>query len=144
MKKKWVFEQLVQDDDDVIGLFAYALYKAEKSECASQRRMEGASEAEVSKAVADFHNSTVSTKKRLDSYRLQANAVFDRIIDGSEQEVRAEYEKRLTAQTAADTKRIEKLEKKLEKASSEAVVDFTSKLMAAPSASRGQRSIQLS
>lgn len=60
-KQQWVFEVLVKNDKDMLGLVAYALYKHRKHTLAKDMRSKGKSEPEIQKAVDDFHNHVLQS-----------------------------------------------------------------------------------
>lgn len=60
-KQQWVFEVLVKNDKDMLGLIAYALYKHRKHTLAKELRSKNSSEPDIQKAVDDFHNHVLQS-----------------------------------------------------------------------------------
>ncbi|CBJ88883.1 hypothetical protein HZS38_12070 [Xenorhabdus nematophila] len=71
MSKKWVFEALVKDDKDAVGLIAYALYKYRKHILATNLRNQGENESIIKKEVSIFHKQTLQNNSP-DDYRDRA------------------------------------------------------------------------
>ncbi|AWL12821.1 hypothetical protein HMF8227_02369 [Saliniradius amylolyticus] len=94
MGKKWVFEELVKDDKDSVGLIAYALYKREKHVLASGLREDGHDEDEIQAQTATFHDQAVSSD-RINSYREQATTYLNRIINEVEENKEKEHKEQL-------------------------------------------------
>ncbi|AJJ21253.1 hypothetical protein [Yersinia intermedia] len=59
--KKWVFRELIKDENDYRGLFAYTCYKIEKDKLAQDLREAHKSDDEVERALEQFHNASVTT-----------------------------------------------------------------------------------
>lgn len=66
--KKWVFRELVKNENDYQGLLAYACYKMEKDKLAQDLREANKSEEEVEKDLEQFHNASV-TKGQLEEFK---------------------------------------------------------------------------
>lgn len=79
MTKKWVFESLVTDDKDAIGLIAYALYKNEKHTLASNLRQQGKDEPTIQQEVKTFHDHTLQNNS-LGHYRDRATTYLSDLI----------------------------------------------------------------
>lgn len=92
MTKKWVFEALVKDDQDSIGLIAYALYKHKKHTLATSLRSEGKDEEHIQQQVQTFHDQTLQNNS-LDDYREKAKNFLDKIFDELEENISARFEK---------------------------------------------------
>lgn len=95
MSKKWVFEKLVENDQDVKGLIAYALYKNSKHNLAKTLRQEGNTEDYISSQAQTFHDQTVSNQTALDSYRSQSKIFLDDLIQSIEQHFEQQFSKKL-------------------------------------------------
>lgn len=103
MSKKWVFETLVKDDKDAVGLIAYALYKNKKHTLATSLRDEGRQELDIQREVTIFHDQTLQNDS-LSDYRDKAesylNDLFKRIAEleraGCEKKIAALEKKHLT------------------------------------------------
>jgi hypothetical protein len=61
MTKKWVFEVLVRDDEDLEGLIAYGLYKVRKSELAKSLRIAGESEDVIIERIKNCHDEILAS-----------------------------------------------------------------------------------
>lgn len=93
MTKKWVFESLVKDDKDAIGLIAYALYKNEKHTLASNlRHKEGKLEPEIQQEVKTFHDQTLQNNS-LKHYRERATTYLSEIIERVQKDESEKYQK---------------------------------------------------
>lgn len=92
MNKKWVFESLVTDDKDAIGLIAYALYKHKKHTLATSLRKAGHGEEHIQQQVQTFHDQTLQNNS-LDDYREKAKNFLDKIFKEIEADVKASFEK---------------------------------------------------
>lgn len=66
--KKWVFRELVKNENDYQGLLAYAYYKMEKDKLAQDLREANKSEEEVERDLEQFHNASV-TKGQLEEFK---------------------------------------------------------------------------
>lgn len=95
MDKKWVFESLVKDDKDSIGLIAYALYKNKKHTLATSLRNKGKDESHIQQQVQTFHDQTLQNNS-LDDYREKAKNFLDKIFNELEEDIKARYEKEKT------------------------------------------------
>ncbi|GAB2200886.1 hypothetical protein [Sessilibacter sp. MAH4] len=84
MNKKWVFESLVKDDKDAIGLIAYALYKHKKHNLANNLRADGASDVQIEQQVKTFHDQALLSDS-LNDYREMAVTYFDALISEAEE-----------------------------------------------------------
>lgn len=94
--RKWVFDELVLDrENDVQGLVAYALYKAHKAEIANSKRDEGLSEEAIEQEVYTFHQNVVSSDLLLKQYRKQAGDLIQEISSQIEEEIRGEYDEKV-------------------------------------------------
>ena len=80
MSKKWVFESLVTDDKDAIGLIAYAFYKRKKHTLATSLRSEGKDESHIQQEVRTFHDHALQSNA-LPDYREEAKKFLDEIFD---------------------------------------------------------------
>ncbi|WP_428242325.1 hypothetical protein [Gynuella sp.] len=92
MTKKWVFESLVKDDQDSIGLIAYALYKHKKHTLATSLRKEGKNEEYIQQQVQTFHDQTLQNNS-LDDYREKAKNFLNKIFSELEADISAGFEK---------------------------------------------------
>lgn len=85
MSQKWVFEALVKNDKDAIGLIAYALYKHKKHALAQTLRSNGSAESYIVEQVRIFHDQTLQNNS-LKDYRDKAenylSEVYSQLEDG--------------------------------------------------------------
>lgn len=92
MDKKWVFESLVKDDKDTIGLIAYALYKNKKHALATSLRKEKKAEDYIQQQVQTFHDQTLQNNS-LDDYRETATNFLNKIFSELEDDISTKFEK---------------------------------------------------
>lgn len=92
LTKKWVFESLVTDNKDAIGLIAYALYKHKKHTLATSLRKQGKGEDYIQQQVQTFHDQTLQNNS-LGDYRERAKNFLDEIFDELEEIISADYKK---------------------------------------------------
>lgn len=90
MTKKWVFESLVTDDRDAVGLIAYALYKNKKHTLASNLRSEGKAEDTIQQEVNTFHDQTLQNNSLVD-YREKATNYLSELIQNVQNDERVKY-----------------------------------------------------
>jgi hypothetical protein len=91
LSKKWVFEALVKNENDAIGLISYALYKNSKHQLAVSLRNDGHDEGYIQDQVNTFHNHTLGSN-HLQQYRDQANVFLNKMIDQIEKELKTAHE----------------------------------------------------
>ncbi|KZZ78861.1 hypothetical protein A3767_01390 [Oleiphilus sp. HI0133] len=94
--KKWVFESLVDDDQDNVGLIAYALYKCEKHNLAQELRASGHTEEQIVRELESFHSHAVAPD-RLRAYEERAEAYFGAIWLSIEEALNKDKENALRA-----------------------------------------------
>ncbi|PFG10017.1 MULTISPECIES: hypothetical protein [unclassified Marinobacter] len=90
MSKKWVFNSLVEDDKDAIGLVAYALYKHKKHTLATNLRSQGKEEGSIQQQVDTFHDQTLQNNS-LDDYREKATNYLNSLFLEIENEEREKF-----------------------------------------------------
>lgn len=95
MNKKWVFESLVTDDKDAVGLIAYALYKHKKHTLATSLRKAGNKEEYIQQQVQTFHDQTLQNNS-LDDYREKSKNFLDQIFKELENSIQADFEREKT------------------------------------------------
>lgn len=71
-EKKWVFTELVKEENDALGLIAYAHYKQDKHETAVSLRKEGMNEEEIKQKLEDFHHQVATIPQRQENYKQKA------------------------------------------------------------------------
>lgn len=117
MARKWVFESLVENKNDGVGLIAYALYKFKKYSLAKSLREEGKSEEYIKEQVKTFHDHTLQSDT-LDDYRDQAESYLHFIFleieedlqedfEKERQRLKKEYEKQLKKEKTAFVKKVQ-------------------------------------
>jgi hypothetical protein len=117
-EKRWVFRELVSNNQDYLGLMAYALYKHEKDETANGLRAEGKQDADVETALRAFHDQVLMSPARLESYKKQAASLVDVAIQRSTNAVEAAYQNKQRELESDYNKKqteLENLKEKLEK-----------------------------
>ncbi|MEQ1961616.1 hypothetical protein ABLB69_00190 [Xenorhabdus khoisanae] len=95
MSKKWVFEVLVKDDKDAIGLIAYALYKYRKHILATNLRNQGKNENSIQKELTIFHDQTIQNNS-IDDYREKAVDYLNQLIEQIESKQKESFNKEKT------------------------------------------------
>lgn len=94
MARKWVFESLVNNDQDSIGLIAYALYKHKKHTLATSLRQAGNDEDYIQQQVQTFHDQTLQNNS-LEDYREKAKNFLNKIFQEIEEDISAKFEKEI-------------------------------------------------
>jgi hypothetical protein len=95
LTKKWVFESLVKNERDPIGLIAYALYKHKKHALALSLREGGKDEVHIQQQIQTFHDQTLHNDS-LGDYREKANSFLNKIVEVVERDISCEFEKEKT------------------------------------------------
>ncbi len=116
-RKSWVYECLVENDEDPVGLIAYAFYKKSKHELASSLRQEGKPEAEILEAVKNHHDTVLQSKQLLAGFTREAQIFLTEILNQVETKVKANLE-------SEHSKKVAELEKKEKKALEAAIRDL--------------------
>lgn len=93
MSQTWVFEALVNNDTDAIGLIAYALYKHKKHSLAQSLRANGNTEQDIQNQVKIFHDQTLQNNS-LDDYRVKAENFLDAICVQLEKDITTKFNDR--------------------------------------------------
>lgn len=94
LSKQWVFEALVKDDKDAVGLIAYALYKRKKHALATNLRTQGKDELTIQSEVNTFHDQTLQNNS-LDDYREKAKIYLDGLFVKIESHIAEDFENTL-------------------------------------------------
>jgi hypothetical protein len=89
---KYVFTELVTDSDNPEQLLAYALYKREKQQLASELHAQGKSHEEIDTALKYKHDNTVNSEKNLDAYRDQATVLLNTLIQEAKRPLQFEFD----------------------------------------------------
>lgn len=87
-QKKWVFKQLVENDEDFVGFIAYTFYKLQKHDVANYHRSEGKTEDEINAYLTHFHDQTVNNPRALQDYRDKASTILNDLVDSTEERVK--------------------------------------------------------
>lgn len=87
-----MFEALVKNDTDAIGLIAYALYKHKKHSLAQSLRNQGFSEQHIQDQVKIFHDQTLHNS--LNDYRVTAENYMNAICVQLEKDITTKFEER--------------------------------------------------
>ncbi|QZP26311.1 hypothetical protein [Pseudomonas mosselii] len=93
MSQKWVFEALVQNEKDGIGLIAYALYKHKKHVLAQSLRSNGEAEHYIQDQVKIFHDQTLQNNS-LNDYRIKAEQYLSEVYGQLENDIKSKYEEK--------------------------------------------------
>lgn len=75
-----IYSQIVEDDTDVIGHIAYALYKEQKIKFIEKKK-DGDAERHLSEADWQHFNEVTCTKDNICRYRLQATEILQNFMD---------------------------------------------------------------
>lgn len=108
MPKIWVFEELVDGEQDLQGLMAYALYKHKKHTLAVSLRNSGVDEEVISDRLNNFHDDQVASQQ-IEDYRERSSTMLDNLFVKIEEDVKDQLDKQ-------HKKEIERLEKERVKA----------------------------
>ena len=106
MIKEYVFDQLVNNLDDHIGLFAYSFYKYEKAELARSMRAAGKTEPEIDLATERHHENVSANKHQREKFRDQSQQFFVYYEESIFREISQHYEVRRNDAEAAHKKEI--------------------------------------
>ena len=87
-----MFEALVKNDTDAIGLIAYALYKHKKHSLAQSLRDQGFSEQHIQDQVKIFHDQTLHNS--LSDYRVRAENYMNAICVQLEKDITTKFDER--------------------------------------------------
>ncbi|POG00127.1 hypothetical protein [Pseudomonas putida] len=93
MSQKWVFEALVKNDQDAIGLIAYALYKHKKHALAQSLRSNGRDESYIIEQVRIFHDQTLQNNS-LKDYRDKAESFLSEVYSQLENVITSKHEEK--------------------------------------------------
>ncbi|HBM2903936.1 TPA: hypothetical protein MB376_005064 [Klebsiella pneumoniae] len=91
MSQRWVFDALVKDREDKIGLIAYSLYKFEKNELANRLNSEGKTPTQIRSELRTFHDHALGDS-RIEGFRNHAEVIIRDLMDQIEEDLRAEYQ----------------------------------------------------
>ncbi len=94
MSQRWVFDALVKNREDKIGLIAYSLYKFEKNELAHRINSEGKTSTQIRSELKIFHNHALG-HSRIKGFRDHAEVVIRDLIEQIEEGLREEYQLQL-------------------------------------------------
>lgn len=94
MSQRWVFDALVEDREDKIGLIAYSLYKFEKNELAHRLNCEGKTGSQIRSELRTFHNHALGDS-RIKGFRDHAEVIIRDLMEQIEEDLREEYQLQL-------------------------------------------------
>ncbi|AXC71742.1 hypothetical protein OD218_004573 [Salmonella enterica] len=137
--KKWVFRELIKDENDYQGLLAYTCYKIEKDKLAQDLREANKSDEELEKALEQFHNASV-TKGQLEEFKKKGLGVMTALTEvldegliskhnGEIQTLKNQHQSALKQKDIAHTKI---LEQAVKVAKSETKKEILAKMQAYP------------
>jgi hypothetical protein len=86
-QRKWVFQCLVEQDEDPAGLVAYAFYKKSKHDLAGKLREEGTSEQDIQTQVQLHHDSVLRSPQLLEGFKRDAKIFLAEIYERIENDV---------------------------------------------------------
>jgi len=94
--KKWVFDLLVKDQNDTLGLLAYAIYKHRKSGVAKGMRQAGRKEEDIKQAMKNFHDMAVDGGDQLNDYKKEAVRLLDVLEQKLTEQMNKQHTKEIT------------------------------------------------
>jgi rubrerythrin len=113
-QRKWVFEEVVEHEKDVVGFIAYAMYKSKKHNVAESLKKTGASEQVIQDRVQTFHDQVLMSNS-LSSYRKAAEIFISELLNENSNELTKDHEKKLLAAYEDYKKKIARLESEYKK-----------------------------
>lgn len=81
-----MYQALVENDNDSIGLIAYAFYKKDKNSLANDLRLNSVDEEEIEKQVQIFHDQALE-KGRLDQFKERASVYLEKLTAQIEKDI---------------------------------------------------------
>lgn len=123
--KKWVFTELVKDPDDPMELIAYAMYKADKDDHATQCRARQMNDTQLSAKLTDYHDSIAYSERRLNAYRDKATSAIDQLILEISAGVEHTFSQRIDALNAQHATEIASLQAQIAAAEEKAFQKWT-------------------
>lgn len=117
MNNKWVFETLVQDEQDAVGLIAYALYKNKKHNLAKKLRLDKRSELDIANQVKIFHDHTLhnQTDDYLDKATIFLDGMFKKVEAAEKVKYDAEIAKLKASYESKERQLIKECDTKIKK-----------------------------
>lgn len=91
--KNWVYECLVENDTDPVGLIAYAFYKKSKHDVAKDMRARGMSEQEISLKTQTHHDSVLQSNELLEGFNAKSKTFLTEINSRLKASVKEELQK---------------------------------------------------
>jgi hypothetical protein len=86
-QEKWVYQCLVEKDEDPVGLVAYAFYKKSKHDLANRLRKEQLDELDIQCEVQSHHDSVLRSPQLLEGFRREARMFLGEIYSKIETDV---------------------------------------------------------
>lgn len=87
----WIYRELVENEDDVVGAIAYSLYKRHKIEYIYQCEQETGAPP-TSEQLAEFHRIS-SSQTSLDHYRYQADMLLSNLLNFATENIASEMQR---------------------------------------------------
>lgn len=87
----WIYRELVESEDDLIGAIAYSLYKRHKIEYIQQCEQE-TGDMPTSEQMAEFHRIS-SSQTSLDHYRHQADMLLSNLLNFATENIVSEMQR---------------------------------------------------
>lgn len=79
--RRWVFEELVKDENDFIGLIAYGLYKHKKHELAIYYKSQDRSDEQIALELRKFQEQSLVGDRDIETWRANATSLLATVIE---------------------------------------------------------------
>ena len=132
--KNWVYECLVENDTDPVGLIAYAFYKKSKHDVAKDMRARGMSEQEISLKTQTHHDSVLQSNELLEGFNAKSKTFLTEINSRLKASVKEELQKE-------HDKKVKELQKKEKAAFEKALRQLKNAAKSSPPQSKILKSI---
>lgn len=76
----FIYEKLVEDDDDFVGHVAYSIYKKSKLEYINNKKSEG---TPITQKILKPFNDFSNTSSQIDTYRIKAEVLLQAFLESS-------------------------------------------------------------
>lgn len=76
----FIYEKLVEDDDDFVGHVAYSIYKRSKLEYINKKKLEGVA---ITQKILKPFNDLSNTSSQIDTYRIKAEVLLQAFLESS-------------------------------------------------------------
>ncbi len=94
----WVYDQLVENSEDIPGQFAYLYYKSQKREFAELLRASGTADDDIPEKLRAYQKSVAEDNLALTKFKVGGKDKLEKYIEGLETETIAEAEINLKEQ----------------------------------------------